>query len=444
MLPHRQSEAGSRASNVHSTGSRLGRRSFLGLVAANSALLAAGKGQSRGPYYVGVGYSSDPYTAASRALAASGQFPTNLAGITVVIKPNLCVPQAATTGITTDPHVVQAIVDLCITQGATNIQIIEAAQAGLPSNFTPCGYTAVFQSYPQVQLVDLRTEPYVLVPGAQYVYQSMWIPQVVTHPNTLFISAAKMKTHQNAVATLSMKNLVGLGSETAYGIPGSPKPGRHDLHYRGIDESIVDLNLVRPIQFAVIDGVWALQGDGPVKGTPVATNVVLAGVNPVAVDRTALNVMEFSQDAVPYLTYAAQAGLGPKDTSNVTLLGDKYQPYKFQPAPTPPVVWQPIPSPNTISISAGQTTTINYLIRTSCYTEVQIIQDSDLTPGVVVKRTLHGYQLINTPGESVVWDGKDDSGAPLAPGTYLARVAAAPSPTSTSINWESGRITVTT
>jgi uncharacterized protein (DUF362 family) len=422
-------------------GSGLGRRSFLQLLAANSSMLAAPKPRSGAPYYVGVGYSSDPYTAAYTAVTASGQFPTSLAGQTVVIKPNLVAPLPSTSGATTDPQVVRAIVEIALAAGATEILIVEAAPRGQPSNFDACGYTTVFQSYPQVQLVDLRTGTYVLtpVPGGVYAYQQMWVPSVVLAPNTYFISAAKLKTHRNATVTLSMKNLVGLGSETAYDT--GPKPARADLHLRGIDLSIVDLNLVRPIQFAVIDGVWGMEGEGPVSGTPVATNVVLAGLNSVAVDRVGLDVMEFSQSAVPHLVYATQSGLGPKDTSTVTLRGDTYVPYAFVPATTPPIVWAPVPSPATIS--AGQSTSITYNIRKACYTQAEIIQDSDGTPGVVSVRTLHDLALLEPPGESVVWDGLDNSGTPVAPGTYLARVKAQTSASSLLNRYATGRITVT-
>lgn len=426
-----------RKPNVGRDVAGIGRRSFLTALAANSTLLAAARNQSKPPYIVGVGYSSDPYTASSRAVTASGQFPTNLTGQTVVIKPNLVEGQPSSTGATTDPYVVQAVVDLAIAAGATNIMIIEAAMKNFPSNFGPCGYTTVFQNYPQVQLIDLRKEPFSLVPTpGGSAYQSMWIPSLVVQPNTFYISVAKLKTHMNAVVSLSMKNLVGSASQTAYNSP------RHDLHYRDISQSIVDLNLTRPLQFAMIDGVWGMQGQGPVHGTPVATDVVLAGLNPVAVDRVGLNVMEFSQAAVPYLVYATAAGLGPKDTSNVTLKGDTYVPYKFAPANTPPICWQPTPVPNTISISAGQTTVITYQIRTSCYTMVQIIQDSDTTPGVVPIRTLHLFTPVSVPGESVVWNGLDDGGKPVAPGTYLAQVQAAPSPKSQLISYAVGRITV--
>jgi uncharacterized protein (DUF362 family) len=427
--------------------SAIGRRSFIRWLAANSAILAAAKASTKPPYYVGVGYSSDPYTATSVALSASGQFPTTLAGQTVVIKPNLVVPQPSTSGATTDPQVVQAIVDLCLAAGATEILIVEAPLPGKGPYWGPCGYAAIFtkSAYPQVQLVNLVSGTYVLtpVPGGGYAYQEMWVPSLVMQPNTFFVSAGKLKTHVDAVATLTMKNLVGLASETAYAQPVASGFPRHDLHERGIDLSIMDLNLVRPVDFAVIDGVWGMEGQGPISGTPVNTNVVLAGLNPVAVDRVALNVMELPQDSVTYLGYAAKAGLGPANTSTVTLLGDTYTPYPFVPALTPPVLYQPVATPNTISISAGQSTSIAYAIPVSCYTCAQIVQDSDTTPDVTVIRTLHTFKPVSAPGESVTWNGKTGAGAPVAPGTYLARIQAIPSPTNQLVNYSVCRITVT-
>ena len=422
----------------------LDRRSFIGLLAANSAFLRAANASGT-PYYVGAGYSSDPYTAASVALSACGQLPTNLAGQTVVIKPNLVSPKPASSGATTDPHVVQAIVDLCLApQVPRGFSSSKPRLPGQASYFGPCGYTAVFASYPQVQLVDLRTGTYVLttVPGGGLAYQSMWVPSLVLQPDTFFISAGKMKTHGDAVVTLSMKNLVGLASETAYAPPVNAQYPRHDLHLRGIDESIIDLNRVRPIDFAVIDGVWGMQGQGPLHGTPVATDVVLAGLNRVAVDRVGLNVMEFSQNAVTYLNYAAQAGLGPANTSDVTVLGDTYTPYPFTPAATPPILIRPIASPGVISISAGQSTAIAYQIKTACYTSAAIVQDNDQTPAVVPVRTLHGFERISASGETVTWNGLSDSGSPVAPGTYLAQIQAKASPDGELVNYAVGRITV--
>jgi hypothetical protein len=216
------------------------------------------------------------------------------------------------------------------------------------------------------------------------------------------------------------------------------------LHLRSINQSIIDLNMIRPIDFAVIDGVWGMDGEGPTSGNPVATNVVLAGLNPVAVDRVGLNVMEFAQNSVTYLGYASQAGLGPPNTNNVILLGDTYTPYPYVPAITPPILYQPVATPNTISISAGQSTSIKYAIAANSFTLVEIIQDSDVTPSVDVIRTLHGYKMVLAPGESVTWNGRTGAGTAVAPGTYLARVQAiASSTTSSIVNFSVCRITVT-
>jgi len=434
------------------------RRSFIGLLAANSVLLAGAKAQkSTAPtYQVGVGVSSSPstaastYAAAATALAASGQFPTNLAGVTVLIKPNLVVPKTSTTGATTDPNVVKAIVDACIAAGATAIQIIEAPLPGNPPYWGPCGYSAIFtaKAYPQVTLVNLVTGTYVLVPvpGGGSAYQQMWVPSIVTQPNTFFISAGKLKTHVDAVVTMSMKNLVGLASETAYAtVPPDTDLPRHDLHLRSINQSIIDLNTTVPINFAVIDGVWAMEGDGPTSGTPVAANVVLAGVNPVAVDRVGLNVMEFSQEAVTYLNYAAQAGLGPPNTSNVVLLGETYTPIPFVPPSGPPILTAPECTPNTISLSAGSfSVQIKYPIINTCFTHAGIIQDSDAAPGVNIIQTLHTFKEVKPPGESLIWNGLDSSGSLVQPGVYYAQIQAIPSPSGvTNENFAVGRITVT-
>jgi uncharacterized protein (DUF362 family) len=428
------------------------RRSFLRSLAVSSAILTAAKpSRSAVPptFQVGVGYSSDPYTAASTALSACGQFPASLAGQTVVIKPNLVVPKPSSSGATTDPHVVQAIVDMCIAAGATQILIIEAPLPGNGPYWGPCGYNAIFtaKAYPQVTLTNLVTGTYTLtpVPGGGSAYQQMYVPSIVLAPNTFFISAGKLKTHALAVATLSMKNLVGLASETAYAtVPPDTDLPRHDLHLRSINQSIIDLNMIRPVDFAVIDGVWGMEGDGPTAGTPVATDVVLAGLNPVAVDRVGLNVMEFAQDSVTYLNYASQAGLGPANTDNVILLGDTYSPYPFVPPVATPLLFSPECTPNTISFSGSNSVQIKYAIHNPCFTHAAIIQDSDVTPGVNVIRTLHTFKGVKPPGESLVWNGLDNNGDPVAPGVYYAQIQAIPSPSEASQdNYAVGRITVT-
>src|SRR5262249_17838976 len=100
--------------------SDLERRSFLKLLAGSGVLLAAGpRLASAAPFQGGAGTSTDAYLATQRAIAACGQWPAaSVAGRTVVIKPNLVGAAPASSGITTDPQAVRAVVDQALAAGA--------------------------------------------------------------------------------------------------------------------------------------------------------------------------------------------------------------------------------------------------------------------------------------------------------------------------------------
>ena|SRR5215469_331388 len=61
------------------------------------------------------------------------------------------------------------------------------------------------------------------------------------------------------------------------------EPAKNILHWKGIQESILDLCATVPIHFVIADGIVALEGNGPLNGTPRPTGIVLAD-DPVAAD----------------------------------------------------------------------------------------------------------------------------------------------------------------
>lgn len=399
------------------------RRSFLRFLAADAALPVTRRlASAAGAYQVGAGFSTDAYTATLRAVTSCGQWPAAaIAGKTVMIKPNLVSPKLSTTGATTDPQVVRALVDLALQAGAAQVLIAEGGVGVPPANFGPCGY-GFFSTYdPRVQLMDFSTQAVSLVrvPNG-LTYFGMYLPTPAVQPGLVYISAGKMKTHVNAVASLSMKNSFGLAVPARYVVP--QQLARMDGHLRGIDQSVVDVNLARPIAFSVIDGIWGMEGNGPLTGTPIQANVVLAGLNPVAVDRVALDFMQIPQNGVPHLAYAAAKGIGPADTHSVTVLGDSFTPLPFVPAETAPTIWRPTVVPNPISLSTSLPVTIYYKTSVACSVAAQIIYDSDSAPAVKVVRQLQNWTPTGAGVFSLQWDGLNDSGAKVSPGLYLARV----------------------
>jgi uncharacterized protein (DUF362 family) len=112
-----------------------------------------------------------------------------------------------------------------------------------------------------------------------------------------------------------MKNLFGMMPGTCYGWP------KNVFHKEGIAGSILDINgVVRP-HLAIVDGIIAMEGDGPIMGTPRAAGVLVLGTNLPAVDATAARLMEIDPTRVPYLA-AAAGRLGPIDAEQIRQRGE--------------------------------------------------------------------------------------------------------------------------
>ena len=402
------------------------RRQFLKLGAAG--LVAAAfpwpVHRAASSYRVGVGRSSDPYAATLRAISASAEWqPGLLAGRTVLIKPNLVAAASPESGAVTDPQVVRAVVDLALSANAAQVKIIEGFPGG--SNFSACGYGFLdnYGGTGRVSLVDLDSLPAVLTPvTGGLAYRQIAMPELTLAPDTYLISVAKLKTHSEALATLATKNVFGLPPVTPYKPP--QENGRFAMHYRGLHQATLDINLARPIDFAVVDGIWGMEGYGPFSGTPVRMNTIVAGPNPVAVDRVCLEAMEIAQPLVQHLTYAAQLGLGPADLGSVQIRGDSLATRAFNLPLFPPRVEYPQLDRPVFYPAGGQETTASFTISRPCVYRVAVVRTSDITMDVEHVRLLRGWTGTQAGSVVLSWDGRDDQGALVAPGTYTVRVEA--------------------
>jgi uncharacterized protein (DUF362 family) len=70
---------------------------------------------------------------------------------------------------------------------------------------------------------------------------------------------------------------------------------------------------------SVIDGYEGMEGEGPLRGTPVASRLALASTDCVAVDRVGVEVMGVNPAWPGYLQYCADAGLGVYDLDKIEL-----------------------------------------------------------------------------------------------------------------------------
>ena len=70
------------------------------------------------------------------------------------------------------------------------------------------------------------------------------------------------------------------------------------------------------------DGFIGMEGNGPVKGTPVNTKVAIASTDFLTADRIAVEVMGIDFTKIGYLNYCANANLGIADLGRMELLGE--------------------------------------------------------------------------------------------------------------------------
>jgi uncharacterized protein (DUF362 family) len=111
----------------------------------------------------------------------------------------------------------------------------------------------------------------------------------------VIVSVAKMKTHHWAGATLSMKNLFGVVPGAVYGWP------KNHLHFRGIEETIAALYRRFPRTIGIVDGVVAMEGNGPIQGRAIPAGVVVVGSDLAAVDATCCRIMGIDPAHIGYL-----------------------------------------------------------------------------------------------------------------------------------------------
>jgi uncharacterized protein (DUF362 family) len=403
-----------------------GRRPFLKMMLGGVAASGLRRGfAATAPYRVAVARSPDAYTATRAAVAASGEWPAGrIPGQTVFIKTNLVLPMATETGGTTSPHVVRALVDLALEGGADRVLIAEGGRQQAP--FRYCGYN-LFRNYDpdgRVQIVDLAKEPSVavLVP-AGFAHKYVHLPAVAFATGAVFVSAAKLKTHVETGATLSMKNLFGMPPVGPYFDPVQDEwRSRYRLHDRGVHQAIVDLNLARPVDFAVVDGIWGMEGEGPDLGTPIRVDLVVAGRNALAVDRICLDIMGMPQTRVQHLNYGAMRGLGPNTLGQIEVVGDGYVPHPFLLTAIPPQVWLPVANPQAFSPGNGGQSALTYKLNQPAETRVEVMRSTDITPSFTRLRLLRDWAPRAVGFETLSWDGRDDAGQRADAGTYAVRV----------------------
>jgi uncharacterized protein (DUF362 family) len=244
----------------------------------------------------------------------------DLRGKRVVLKPNLVEFDAGTV-VNTNPVVVHATYEAVRAGGAADIRIAEGpGHRRITLDLADAaGY---YGSVPKFEdaFVDLNIDEVSLKRlGSNHSgLKQLYLPNTVLGCD-LLISLPKMKTHHWVGATLSMKNLFGVVPGSVYGWP------KNVLHWAGIDDCIADLYHTFPAVFAIVDGIDAMEGNGPIQGTLKHAGVIVAGGHLPSVDATCCRLMGIDAGKIGYLNLVAQAASVRQIGENVEQFKTRFQ-----------------------------------------------------------------------------------------------------------------------
>lgn len=222
--------------------------------------------------------------------------------------------------ILTDARVTKAVCKIAKEAGAGSVSVLEGPNAGLTAAYyLVYGYKdwadkmGVKLLDPDVNCTLSTYKPKTKNPAlSEYVLPDEWVNADCR------ISIGKMKTHDNAGISLTLKNVaVGIAPRSVYGAIKLGLP--HDKMHR----VVADVNSIAPATFAIVDGLWGMDGWGAFHGKPVASDLIIAGSDPVAVDGVGAMCMGHQPFVYGNIRLCKENGVGTYD--NVNIVGTKLE-----------------------------------------------------------------------------------------------------------------------
>lgn len=234
-------------------------------------------------------------------------------GSRILLKPNMVVAKPNSTGATTNPLILDALIEHLVCTSPREIIIGESSEVGddTMQAYKVTGVYDVAQKW-KATLLDFKKDHqiYADVPHGK-ILKKVLIAETVRKVDYL-INLPILKVHSQTTVTIGMKNLKGC-------LPDREKSRFHRLN---INQCIVDLNTVIIPDLTIVDAsLCSLEWE--LGGMPVQLNTILAGKNVLATDIVAASMLGYRIDEVEHLSLAAQAHLGPDNLEEIKIISPK-------------------------------------------------------------------------------------------------------------------------
>ncbi|GAC1389781.1 MAG: hypothetical protein NVS4B11_12030 [Ktedonobacteraceae bacterium] len=265
--------------------------------------------------------------AVTRVLQLSGCMARFTPGARVVVKPNLITdnPEYIARGANTSLPVLETLLAMladakCVvtvgeSEVGTTVQGRRLAQTVRYMDLDNLckRYGATFANFTEDRKVSVPVE------GLHFKAFDLSFRQAEAD---LVITIPKVKTHKYTSMTCSIKNMYGMIPEA-----------RRVIYHQWLSKAIVDINTVfKGRLMTLVDGITAMEGNGPVYGNPIEMNMLLASQDLVAADTICAQLIGLNPKSIEHLHLAERRGLG--SSRDIEVIGDDVpRPWRvFRPA----------------------------------------------------------------------------------------------------------------
>ena len=239
------------------------------------------------------------------------------AGEKILLKPNIITGRSPDAAATTHPAVFEAVVRILQNAGV-NVTYGDSPGFDNPvAALKKSGLTEVAERY-HIEMGNFQSGQIIQNENG-IIAKEFYLCNGVTAADGI-ISLPKMKAHQMTRLTGAVKNQFGciLGAHKAAYHAKLPNASR-------FCRMLAELNMLLKPRLYIMDGILAMEGNGPSNGNPVKMNTILISADPVALDATFCRLVGINAAYMATNPAAQEAGLGTYQPENIELLGDNIE-----------------------------------------------------------------------------------------------------------------------
>jgi uncharacterized protein (DUF362 family)/Pyruvate/2-oxoacid:ferredoxin oxidoreductase delta subunit len=235
-------------------------------------------------------------------------------GQRVLLKPNLLSAKDPMRAITTHPMLVEAVAEEVRRVGGNPFvgDSPGGAVRGIRRVWTNTGMEEMARRA-GLELVNFEASG---SKGINFGPYTFYIAKPVLEADVI-INLPKLKTHSLTLLTCAVKNMFGV-------MPGFRKGEQHKLSPKPVEfaRMLVHLYKLVPPSLTIVDGVLAMEGNGPSSGQQRWLKMLVAGGDAVAVDAAVGRLIGLPDGFVDTTRIATEMGLGEGRVGLLNIVGE--------------------------------------------------------------------------------------------------------------------------